>query len=153
MYIDSSLTLFADTLILYNISPKSDYPLYIQNNCLEIVGESTRITIPVIGNVEDGSTSKIICNTTTGTVAEFCYEVEVYEMEAPGQVTFRGATTIIHLKSRHVVFYGGNALIENLNGIYEYCYIYLENMASVNIQHIYSSINQIDITLTFGKIE
>lgn len=155
VYINNSLTLFADIMTLYDIVPTGDYPLYLHNNCLEIAGEFSYVQIPIIGNIDDDATSKIICNAhgNTGTGVEFWNEVTVYEMDVPQNVLFRGQSTIIHLKAKIANVYGGNLNVENLYGIYEYCNIGLEQMGSANIQNLCSDSNEISIHLRFGKLE
>ncbi len=153
--INNSLTLFADTLILYDISltTPSDSILYIQNNCLEIMGQLNHLKIPVIGNIEDGETSKIICNIDTHGSLEFWEKVNVCEMDVYETVTFREQTTVIHLKALVVSVYGGNLNVQNFYGLSKYCTIGLRQMASANIQNLYSDSNKININLQFGKLE
>ena len=149
VYINNSLTLFADTLILYNISPKGDYPLYIQNNCLEMTGNLCQASISIIGNVEEISASKITATNTT-----FFKEVQTYEMDVPGEgVVFRGIATIKQLKAKKVSVYGGILNVENMYGVYEYCHVWLYDKGIANIQNLYSDINEIEIDLNFGKLE
>ena len=152
LVINDYLTLLADTLVLYNIALRGDDALYIQDNCLDISGRGS-VAISIIGNIDGCATSKIVCNTAIGVQIEFWKEIQVYEMDAPGQVTFRGATKITHLKSRRVDVYGGSLNVENLHGIYEGCDVWLENMGGANIQNIHSDINDINIYLKFGKLE
>lgn len=153
--INNTLTLFANTLTLYDAMPIGENPLYIQNNCLEISGEFDFIYIPVVGNIGEGASSKIVCNAhgDTGTGTEFYEEVKVYEMDVPENVTFRNKTTIIHLKAKIARGYGGDLEIKNLYGIYEYCNISLEQQASAKIQNLYSDCDEISIRLQFGKLE
>ena len=146
LIINDSLTSFADTLTLSELQT-SGGTLYIQDNCLNV--SSGYVIIPVIGNIEDGATSKIVC----AEYGDFWREVKVYELDAPIGVQFRDQSTIVNLKAYSVSVMGGNLNVENLYGIYEDCNISLKDKASADIRNLYSDSNEIKITLQFGKLE
>ena len=155
--IANSITSYAETMTFYDIRPNGDFPLYIQDNCLEISGEFSYVQMPIIGNVEEGSTSKIVCNTYGSTGTEFYSDVQVYEMVVPENVLFRGQSTIVNISAKIINVYGGSLDVENLYANYEYCNISLHsigvNLANATIQNAYSDENGINIWLQFGKIE
>ena len=156
--IANSITSYAETMTFYDICPNGDFPLYIQDNCLEISGEFSYVHMPIIGNVEEGATSKIVCNAygNTGTGTEFYSDVQVYEMVVPENVLFRGQSTIVNISAKMIRVLGGSLDVENLYANYEYCNIKLYsnvNLANATIQNAYSDENSINIMLQFGKIE
>ena len=150
--INNELTLLAKTLILTNVNPTGEGSLDIQDNCLVVTGEFSYLQVPIIGNIEKGATSKIVCD-TTGSGVEFYYEVKVYEMLVPSNALIRNEARIVNLKAKIITVFGGNAEIENLYGNYEYCNVGLEEVGKASIKNLYAETNAIRVMLQFGKME
>ena len=150
--INGAFKLQADTLILQDIIPIGEEPLYIQDNCLEITGEFSYVHIPIIGNIEDGTTSKIVCNSD---ITEFYCDVKVYQIVGNRPVLIRAKAHVIHYVGRLSVF-GGDMYVENLhyNSVDSYS-VGIEPGASSSkfvVDNIYGN-DYLDIIISFGNLE
>ncbi len=150
--INNELISFAEFISINDVSPSGDGILNIQNNCLTIGGFYSWISLPVIGDIENDSSSKILL-CTTGMEVEFFDYVQVHTMI--GNCIVRNNAKIVDLKTADflVIGHGDSVEIENLYKEYDLCYIDLWSGANLLIQNLYSSSGRINIDFTFSKVE
>ena len=158
LYINNELVAFTETISIYDIALFGDGNLNIQDNCLTIEGNYSSIYIPIIGNIENDSSSKIVCNGTGATAADFYDYVQIHTMIAPRNVQLRDNAKIVDLKTGTLIVmgYGGTVEIENLYGDYEYCNVAMEPQAENSrliIKNLFSHSEEINVSVQFGQIE
>ena len=114
----------------------------------------------IIGNISEGSTSKIICNEPS---VEFRNRFEVYDFIGSAMIRTSAKIINAHVKIMSIMKAPQDPFaplvepsvveIDNLYGDYAYCNIGLDDDSNVTIKNVYSSNEEVNFNFRFGKIE